>query len=470
MSTSTLHPPAHPHVSVTGPREWGFGALALAWYALSTFASLGLPNFVTVLILGGLVALSVQPDSSVPQRGIGATRWNLVIALLAASALVPVAVGMDLLLGRIPIESGHAVLASFAALCVVLPRLAKSRQYAGPAALGHRELILAVTALVAFARSAQAGDIFLSMVLLAVIAPVVMAFRRIRSGSASPRLLRRPKWALQALNVWLCLALLGAAGLTGTFFVWRILAPDAYELIVWLFFGGLAAIASLTAFPRRRVSVAANVLVALGSVFLATQLVRIDSRPADPVSIGVPFTEEWDVASGGRSTLVNGHWSLKVQRNAIDFVQLVDGKTYRGDRSRLENFHIFGDPLLAVAAGRVTAAVDSRPDLPIGERTWHEMAGNHVILDIGGGHYVLYGHLKQGSVRVHAGDRVRRGQRIGQVGDSGNSDEPHLHIQVQNEPGFDVERRSIETYPIVLEHASTGDLRRADSVRPLAGS
>jgi hypothetical protein len=314
------------------------------------------------------------------------------------------------------------------------------------------------------------GDIFVAMVVLAVLAPVVMAFRRIRFGDASPGLLRRRQWALQAVNVWLCLVLLGAAGLSGTFFVWRIFASDAHDVIVWVFFAGLATTVALTAFPRRRISVVTNVLIALGAMFLAFQLVRIHSQPAKSISLGVPFTEEWDVASGGRSTLVNGHWSLKVQRNAIDFVELADGKTYRGDRSRLENFFIFGDPLLAVADGRVTAALGSRPDLPVGGRTWDEMEGDYVILDIGGGHYVLYGHMKQGSVRVEAGDLVRRGQMIGQVGDSGNSDEPHLHIQVQNEPTFDVERRSIETYPMVFDGATIADPRRGDSVRPLAGS
>jgi hypothetical protein len=55
----------------------------------------------------------------------------------------------------------------------------------------------------------------------------------------------------------------------------------------------------------------------------------------------------------------------------------------------LEDFYIYGDPLLAVADGRVIEAVDSIPDSPVGGRTWEEMAGNHVVLDIGDGRYVL---------------------------------------------------------------------------------
>jgi murein DD-endopeptidase MepM/ murein hydrolase activator NlpD len=68
------------------------------------------------------------------------------------------------------------------------------------------------------------------------------------------------------------------------------------------------------------------------------------------------------------------------------------------------------------------------------------------------------------------GDIVRRGQVIGQVGDSGNSDAPHLHIQVQNEPTFDVESRDLRTYPILFESATVSDVRRGDSVAPVAGS
>lgn len=354
-------------------------------------------------------------------------------------------------------------------MAVLLPRLAETREFHHPAVLGHRELIISVTAIVAIARSYQSGDFWLAMVAFAVLAPVVMVVRRVRWGARPPRRGARRTWALEALASWLFLALLGTAGISGTFFVWRIVAPDVQAIVVGAFWVGLAATAVLVAVPRPRFSVAANALVALGSLLLLVQLVGTARGPTDAVTIGVPFAEEWQVANGGRSTLVNAHFPLDVQRDAIDFVQLVDGKTYDGDRSRLENFHIFGAPVLAVADGRVTAAVGSHPDEPVGGRTWHEMAGNHVILDIGGGHFVLYGHLKRDSLQVRVGDHVRRGQVIGRVGDSGNSDEPHLHIQVQNKPTFDVEDRDIRTYPILFEGATLSDLRRGDSVRPAIG-
>jgi hypothetical protein len=460
--------PSYPHVSRPALRASGFGALALAWYAAATFAPLGLPGFAAVFVFGLLVMLTAQPDSRAPTRGIARSRRNLVIGLLGAVAFILLAAGMNLWLGRIPIESGHALLASLAAVCVVLPRLAGTRDYHRPALLGQRELIICVTALAAATRTYQQGDIFVAMIAVAALAPVVMAVRRVRQV-ATPVQLGRWKWLLQAANYWLFLGLLGTASLTGTFFAWRIFAPDASGLIVGTFWLGLGATALLAAaFPRRRISLATNVLIALGSLFLSVQLVRTYGGPSRAVTIGVPFTQEWEVASGGRSILVNSHHSLAVQRNAIDFVQLVNGKTYRGDRSRLENFYIFGDPLLAVADGRVTSAIGSRPDLPVGGHTWVDMEGNHVILDIGGGRFVLYAHMKQGSLRVQAGDLVHAGQVIGRVGDSGNSDEPHLHIQVQNKPTFDVEAGNIETFPMLLAGATVSDLRRGDSVKPRA--
>ena len=64
--------------------------------------------------------------------------------------------------------------------------------------------------------------------------------------------------------------------------------------------------------------------------------------------------------------------------------------------------------------------------------TLETVVGNHVILDIGGGRYAFYAHLKPGSLRVRVGERVKRGQVVGLVGNSGNSTEPHLHFHIMD--------------------------------------
>jgi murein DD-endopeptidase MepM/ murein hydrolase activator NlpD len=60
------------------------------------------------------------------------------------------------------------------------------------------------------------------------------------------------------------------------------------------------------------------------------------------------------------------------------------------------------------------------------------VGGNHIIMDLGGGRFAFYAHLQPGSLRVKNGDKVRRGQVLGLVGNSGNSTEPHLHFHISD--------------------------------------
>lgn len=64
--------------------------------------------------------------------------------------------------------------------------------------------------------------------------------------------------------------------------------------------------------------------------------------------------------------------------------------------------------------------------------TMDNLAGNFVFIDLGNGQYAQYAHLQPGSVRVKAGDKVRKGQLVGRVGNSGDARVPHLHFQVTN--------------------------------------
>ncbi len=196
-------------------RRWVFGGLVVVWYVVSAFGPLDLPAFA-VVVLGLLVMLSLEPDLRAPLRGLTGTRRNLLVALAAVVAFVPVAFGMNPLLGRVPIEAGHVFLATLAAVCVVLPRLAQTRELSRLAVLGHRELVIGITALVAGVRAYQAGETVVAIVAFAVMLPVVMAVRRIRLGAVSPRRLGCRTGALQAGNLWVFLVLLAAAAVPGT--------------------------------------------------------------------------------------------------------------------------------------------------------------------------------------------------------------------------------------------------------------
>lgn len=71
-----------------------------------------------------------------------------------------------------------------------------------------------------------------------------------------------------------------------------------------------------------------------------------------------------------------------------------------------------------------------RPTRPRGA-DWRPLMGNHVLLRASVGH-VLCAHLRCGSVRVRVGDSVSEGDVLGEVGQSGDCDQPHLHLQLMD--------------------------------------
>jgi hypothetical protein len=132
---------------------------------------------------------------------------------------------------------------------------------------------------------------------------------------------------------------------------------------------------------------------------------------------------------------VNGRARV-AQRFAIDWLKFGDnGLPYRGDPRQNASWFGYGEDVLAAADGTVTGVKDgivenvplSKPAVPI---TLETVAGNHVIVEHGRGRFALYAHLQPGSLRVKMGDRVRRGQVLARLGNSGNSDAPHLHVHL----------------------------------------
>jgi hypothetical protein len=168
---------------------------------------------------------------------------------------------------------------------------------------------------------------------------------------------------------------------------------------------------------------------------------------AEAVAIGPPLRGGvWLTANGPDNN--SGHRRALIpiagtpaiaQRFAIDFVRLDEsGKTFTGDSLKNDSYYAEGNDALAVANGTVVEVKDSIPEnvpginsraVPI---TLETVGGNHVVIDIGGGHYAFYAHLKPGSLRVKLGDKVKRGQVVGLVGNTGNSTEPHLHFHISD--------------------------------------
>ncbi|MBI4051329.1 MAG: M23 family metallopeptidase [Elusimicrobia bacterium] len=118
-------------------------------------------------------------------------------------------------------------------------------------------------------------------------------------------------------------------------------------------------------------------------------------------------------------------------------------------------------------------AVGRRNDLPIGKSDTKYLEGNHVVIKFDKDKFALLAHLQQKSVTVKVGDRVQVGQLIGRCGNSGNTSEPHLHIQLMSQS--EVSNQSTVTYPIVFKNfvlrrwgksqfIEKGVLRRRDEI------
>lgn len=162
--------------------------------------------------------------------------------------------------------------------------------------------------------------------------------------------------------------------------------------------------------------------------------------------IGAPLRGRFWIAANGpsngsahrRALLPIAGRARIAQRFAIDWIQPGDdGKTYSGDATKNASYHAYGKDALAVADATVVETKDGIAEnvpgptraVPI---TLETIGGNHVVLDIGGGAFAFYAHLQPGSLKVKVGERVKRGQVLGLVGNSGNSTEPHLHFHVQD--------------------------------------
>lgn len=168
--------------------------------------------------------------------------------------------------------------------------------------------------------------------------------------------------------------------------------------------------------------------------------------PEDPfgdhvssVEYRVPFEGVWFVAWGGRTELQNYHVVVPAQRHALDLLVRKDGTTHTGDGTANEDYRAYGQLVVAPADGTVVTVVDGLPDqTPQIGRDPSNPAGNHVVIEVAEGEYVLIAHMQPGSIAVAEGDSVSSGQRIGLVGNSGNTTEPHIHIHVQDQPTFGV--------------------------------
>ena len=144
------------------------------------------------------------------------------------------------------------------------------------------------------------------------------------------------------------------------------------------------------------------------------------------------------------------------------------GRLVDGSDLVVTNWYGYDEPVYAPAEGQIVTVVDGFPCRPIGDGDTVNLAGNHVVIDIGSDRQVFLAHLVAGSVAVKEGEYVSSGTLIGRVGNSGNSEAPHLHLHVQSASGtmLPFRFRSMQRERWLLWiHVTEGYLLRNDRFR-----
>jgi hypothetical protein len=177
-------------------------------------------------------------------------------------------------------------------------------------------------------------------------------------------------------------------------------------------------------------------LALLGSAFAG----RV--TPQGAIDLAMPLAPgRYLIVSGGNAPGINAHLrtlhderfrAARGQSFAVDIIG-VDALGFRAHGVMPKDprkYRIYGAAILAPCSGTIVGVTDDLPDMAVPQRDRVHLAGNHVLLDCGG-YIVVLAHMAKGSVVVGEGDAIGVGSPIGSVGNSGNTDESHLHIHVQ---------------------------------------
>lgn len=192
----------------------------------------------------------------------------------------------------------------------------------------------------------------------------------------------------------------------------------------------------------------------VAAVFFVLSQVRPPATAHEPVELDAPLRGRWVVVNGPGTAVPSHGVKAYGQAYAVDVLQPApDAPTSVGwglRPRRPQTYPSFGHPVHAMAAGTVVRARDSQRDHGARD-TWPlivwmmtiegflrdlagvgRILGNHVVVRHADGTYAVYAHLRQGSLAVREGEVLRAGQQLAEVGNTGNTSEPHLHVQVMD--------------------------------------
>ena len=176
----------------------------------------------------------------------------------------------------------------------------------------------------------------------------------------------------------------------------------------------------------------------------------------------LPFDGIWYVAA--EHGFLDAHKRFLAEAFAYDFLQIgANSKSFAREGKSNADYYAYGKKVLAAKAGTVVEARGDIAENTPGETTnVNTPGGNVVIIDHGNNQYGYYAHLKPFSIAVRRGAKVREGEVLGEVGNSGDSSEPHLHFHVMNGP----DATQADGIPVVFENWKAQSQGRVPGVRP----
>jgi len=186
-------------------------------------------------------------------------------------------------------------------------------------------------------------------------------------------------------------------------------------------------------------------LLPLGGFLLWQGITGRLTPRGDYIALESPFKNEDGICvlSGGISPLLNFHifpstdsrdiaqtYGLDIIKTRPNGFRTTKGYTFDPKPKEPEQYAMFGVGIYAPCEGKVVEYENGLPDQTIGGSDKTNTGGNGVVLQCGKYHVHMH-HLKQGSVLPRMEDEVKVGQKIGEIGNSGNTIEPHLHLHAE---------------------------------------
>jgi|GEM_PF-2014915 len=152
------------------------------------------------------------------------------------------------------------------------------------------------------------------------------------------------------------------------------------------------------------------------------------------VEFALPLKGLTYVLWGGAGPLLNRHWASPAEAWAYDLVVWEGEGVCAAPCGANEDHHVFGRTVYAPAGGTVVRVDSGHPDQPLGVSDAAVPYGNSVVIEVASGVFLRLAQLREGSISVSEGDVVMQGQAIAEVGNSGDSEAPHLHVGLADAP------------------------------------